>query len=270
MRILPCLSLSILYSFTAASVNWLDEYALLPKYEAYNPFADGLLQIFNVRARTGLTKCKMFQELLDTVFPTCKKNKKFACEFWEFPTHEDAKDCQNDSRCKCLMELNVTDTEFSNVFNEIMIVMVGEDIWDELERMITADGDCRVGACNRVLVFSNNTDNLLRFDTTEIQRKTTPKPTTTTKADEKILNLKSNDENDSLGQGPIVVLPEKITPQIEIFSPTTLSTAEQKSSQNSLITNQAIIYEVESSGDFSGSGDKNMRDRDTTQESFIS
>ena len=36
------------------------------------------------------------------------------------------------------MELNVTDTEFSNVFNEIMIEMVGKDIWDELERMITA------------------------------------------------------------------------------------------------------------------------------------
>ena len=81
--------------------------------------------------------------------------------------------------------------------------------------------------------------------------------------------MKSNDENDSLGQGPIVVLPEKITPQIEIFPPTTSSTAEQKNSQSSLITNQEIIYEVETSGDFSGSGDKNMRDRDTTQESFI-
>ena len=70
--------------------------------------------------------------------------------------------------------------------------------------------------------------------------------------------------------GPIVVLPEKITPQVEILPSTTSSTAAEKTSLNSLITDSEIIDEGQTSGDFSDSGDKNMRDRDTTQDSFIS
>ena len=61
------------------------------------------------------------------------------CEYWEFPTIQDERDCRQDAECKCLMELEVDETEFVTIFNLVIIQSVGDLVWEQLIEKITSN-----------------------------------------------------------------------------------------------------------------------------------